>query len=491
MESDDDDDFRTLVEEQLWELESSEMFHLDLELAYHLQLQEALSASLASPPPEPQSDTVSLSVDHDLIRRTHDLKLATDISTNYEASTSSGIRNSLIDEVFRVYFKGLVCEERAINGDMVMLAGIGVAICDPVGSLVLEVKKPLIGHGINKIAAELKALIEGLNAALSMDLKRLTGKWSPKQKKVLRLMKQIVVLQGKFTHCHPILIARNNVKHAFMFAREAIESQINKPAESSNGGKTVNETCAVCLEDTDTSLMFAVDVCLHRYCFSCMRQHVQVKLLHGLLPKCPYEGCNSEINIESSRKFLTPKLFEMLTQHLKEASIPVTEKVYCPYPRCSALMSNSEISEYAKNAFGNPRSGARKCLKCHGLFCLICKVPWHSNMTCDEYKKLNPNPPAEDVRLKTLATRNLWKQCLKCKYMIELSEGCYHITCRCGHEFCYNCGAGWKNKKATCNCPLFDEDYIWYNGRDEEDDDDEDDDNDLDDFYESDSESDF
>ncbi|CAL8999751.1 unnamed protein product [Prunus brigantina] len=43
--------------------------------------------------------------------------------------------------------------------------------------------------------------------------------------------------------------------------------------------------------------------------------------------------------------------------------------------------------------------------------------------------------------------------------MVELDSGCYHITCRCGHQFCYTCGAEWKNKKATCDCPLWDEHY--------------------------------
>ena len=43
---------------------------------------------------------------------------------------------------------------------------------------------------------------------------------------------------------------------------------------------------------------------------------------------------------------------------------------------------------------------------------------------------LNPNPPAEDVKLKSLATSNLWRQCVKCNHMIELAEGCYHMTCR-------------------------------------------------------------
>ena len=34
---------------------------------------------------------------------------------------------------------------------------------------------------------------------------------------------------------------------------------------------------------------------------------------------------------------------------------------------------------------------------------------------------------------------------------------CLQSFCRCGYEFCYTCGAEWKNKKATCSCKIWDE----------------------------------
>ena len=56
------------------------------------------------------------------------------------------------------------------------------------------------------------------------------------------------------------------------------------------------------------------------------------------------------------------------------------------------------------------------------------------------------------------------------------------LFCRCGYEFCYNCGAEWKNKTATCSCPLWEEDFIWRENREsdeeEEDEDEEDSDDD-------------
>nr|XP_028944324.1 E3 ubiquitin-protein ligase dbl4-like isoform X2 [Malus domestica] len=170
--------------------------------------------------------------------------------------------------------------------------------------------------------------------------------------------------------------------------------------------------------------MFSIDGCLHRYCFSCMRQHVEVKFFNGMVAECPHEGCKTEVNIDGCAKFLAPKLVEAISQRIRESAIPVTDKVYCPNPRCSALMSKSE-------------------------------VPWHFNMNCYDYKRSHPYPRPEDQLMNSLATKKHWRQCVKCNHMVELAEGCYHITCRCGYEFCYTCGAQWKNKKATCNCPIW------------------------------------
>ncbi|XP_059430563.1 uncharacterized protein LOC132164147 isoform X2 [Corylus avellana] len=468
-ESPDHEDFRSLLSEQRHELMAAESLESDHDLAYLLQLEEALAASLAVQPSTSTSTSSSSNpilelpkggvsgfaahltdelakceqeikdrevsaaemrrIREDLDRRIHDDRVARQImripeddwiewGDNYEKPFGSGegcSNSKAVEEndddddedddddndVFILYTKGLVSEER-VRGEDALLAGLGVAICDPRDNLLLEVRKPLVGNGMSKIGAHAKALIEGLNAALSLDLKRITfycdyyplyqfvsGRWPPKQRKVALLVNQ------------------------------------------------------------------------HRYCLSCMKQHVEVKLLHGMVPKCPHEGCKSELLVDSCRKFLAPKSIEIMRLRIREASIPATERIYCPYPRCSTLMSKSDVLEYAKDFMAVERSGARKCLKCHALFCINCKVPWHSNMTCHAYKLLNPHPPAEDVKLKSLATRNLWRQCVKCNHMIELAEGCYHMTCRCGYEFCYTCGAEWKNKQATCSCPLWDEDHIW------------------------------
>ena len=87
-----------------------------------------------------------------------------------EGSSSKGGGNTST-ETFRVYCKGLVSKEWVKDG-RVRLGGIGVAIFDSRDDLIYELRKPLIGNDRSRWVAEAKALIEGLNAAIALDLKR-------------------------------------------------------------------------------------------------------------------------------------------------------------------------------------------------------------------------------------------------------------------------------------------------------------------------------
>uniref|UniRef100_A0A0A9ELG3 IBR domain-containing protein n=1 Tax=Arundo donax TaxID=35708 RepID=A0A0A9ELG3_ARUDO len=42
-----------------------------------------------------------------------------------------------------------------------------------------------------------------------------------------------------------------------------------------------------------------------------------------------------------------------------------------------------------------------------------------------------------------MAKGKKWRRCPRCKYLVDKQEGCVHITCRCGFEFCYGCGEQW------------------------------------------------
>ncbi|PKU65242.1 uncharacterized protein LOC110101456 [Dendrobium catenatum] len=552
-------EFDLLVANQHRELMAASAAESDLDLAFRLQMEEALAASASaslSPPscssfPDaaagPSSSAAasikadvshalelqSLELDHyqlerrdselcgaelrrvaeDLRCRAHDERFAREIQDmpdedwdeygdNFERPIE--LLSDLEEMPFRLYFKGMARAE-LVHGASVQLAGIGVAICDPRGDLLLKIQKPVPAEGANREALDAKALLEGLNAIVVLGIKNVNiyfefrpllnhviGKWRAKQQKIVNLVNQVQLLRRKLDRCQMFLLPRGHVKFVFKLVRDVIDSQITKGGDliKAKTNNNLMETCNICLEITDCSQIFSIVGCGHRFCFSCMRQHVEVKLLHGMLPNCPHLGCNIKLEVESSGKFLTPRLLAIMCQRIKEESIPPNEKIYCPYPRCSALMSTSEAISPLLYASVADNAGLRKCIKCSGLFCINCKVPWHERMSCSDYKRSNPHQRPEDLRLHSLAKQKLWRQCVKCKHMIELSEGCFHMTCRCGYEFCYTCGAEWKDKKATCSCPLWDEQYIWYDDSEEEESEDDYYDDD-DDFYDDDDDDEY
>ncbi|XP_047340553.1 E3 ubiquitin-protein ligase RSL1-like [Impatiens glandulifera] len=128
--------------------------------------------------------------------------------------------------------------------------------------------------------------------------------------------------------------------------------------------------CEICLFDFQKCKIFKIDGCPHYYCFSCIRRHVKKKLLDGIIPICPHENCESELNLEECDVFFPEKLSVILTQRLlKEAIVPVDKRVYCPYSKCLLLTSTSEVW------VENEEERIMRCVHCHKAFCINCYVP--------------------------------------------------------------------------------------------------------------------
>ncbi|KAK1429526.1 hypothetical protein QVD17_11737 [Tagetes erecta] len=387
--------------------------------------------------------------------------------------TSSSSSN---DVVFRVYFKGLVSTE-TVSKIKMSFAGIGVAICDANDCCLHQSRKSFLldsgGRGTETDLVELEALIQALNLAVDLELNRviilcdcnsiyqyLTGERLPTNNKIVTLVDKLNLIRGKFVYYHPIHVNQNDIKFVYKLARNAINSEVKKWANS-DSDVAITEPCKICFEYFCPDKLFSVKKCLHRYCFSCMRKHVEAKLLQGKLPQCPYEKCESNIRVESCKTFLKPESYVLLRSRVKEASIPLADKLYCPFSDCSALMSITEVKEHTPSS-SSSSSGMRQCVECQRHFCVNCKVPWHNNFTCIDYMKSSLFKSSNEAKLKSLATTKEWRECIRCKNLVELAKGCYHIYCRCGHEFCYKCGAAWINKTPTCKCRLWDEHNIIY-----------------------------
>ena len=163
--------------------------------------------------------------------------------------------------------------------------------------------------------------------------------------------------------------------------------------------------------------------------------------------------------------------------------------MYCPYKDCSSLIIN-EVVDLDEGSASEPAL----CPECEREFCPKCLITgWHQvgslemdyyrckpfvhfdqypllslpsqGFTCSQFSELpDHHRSADDAAMLRLSMDKHWKKCPSCGMLVERSEGCNHVRCRCQTSFCYACGLQYKSKDPTagnmhgtpsCTCGLF------------------------------------
>ncbi|MCD9643573.1 hypothetical protein HAX54_031158 [Datura stramonium] len=206
------------------------------------------------------------------------------------------------------------------------------------------------------------------------------------------------------------------------------------------GDDQLNNFCEICLDNKESWEMFQNDGCSHSFCYECTSKHIMARISQkAKVIGCPGVSCSAAFDVNSCRFMIPEEARIQWDESVCQSMILDSQKLYCPFRDCSALLVNDsgEIIEKIK------------CPLCKRSFCAACRVPWHSEFTCKEFKKLNAKKgvKGEDM-VKTLAKKKNWQKCPNCKIFVEKTEGCIHMTCRCEYEFCYRCGAKWTGSHA-------------------------------------------
>jgi hypothetical protein len=68
-------------------------------------------------------------------------------------------------------------------------------------------------------------------------------------------------------------------------------------------------------------------------------------------------------------------------------------------------------------------------------------MPLHIGQTCTQFKKSVVEKANSEVLTSKWLDTNA-KSC-KCGQWIQKEDGCDHMTCRCGAEWCWMCGASY------------------------------------------------
>lgn len=190
------------------------------------------------------------------------------------------------------------------------------------------------------------------------------------------------------------------------------------------------ESCSICCEEKLSSMMLTIK-CSHKFCSQCLKTYVEGKVQSMQVPiRCPELRCKYCISASECRSFLPVTSYQSLERVLDEANVLNSNRIYCPYPSCSVLLDPHECLSTRASSSSQSDNSCLECPVCKRFICFDCGVPWHSSLTCEEYQNLPlEERDASDLTLHRLAQNKRWRRCHQCRRMIELTHGCYHMTC--------------------------------------------------------------
>jgi E3 ubiquitin-protein ligase RNF144 len=164
--------------------------------------------------------------------------------------------------------------------------------------------------------------------------------------------------------------------------------------------------CNSCLESKPAKDILTLECAPepHIYCRVCLVDLFQTALHDTTLfpPRC----CRVPIPLDMCRALLPKALVKEFDLKVEELATP--NPTYCADPECAKFISPNSI-----------KNDDATCVFCKKKTCVTCKSKQHDGLC------------PEDPHVKLLmdaAKRSKWQQCSRCKNLVELGWGCYHMT---------------------------------------------------------------
>ncbi|KAF8865870.1 hypothetical protein BDZ45DRAFT_579817 [Acephala macrosclerotiorum] len=198
------------------------------------------------------------------------------------------------------------------------------------------------------------------------------------------------------------------------------QKEVEKKAKES---KSKRADCVSCMEPGNKKEM-AVLPCEHAYCSECITGAFK----SAFKSHTPFKCCGTTIPTTNFTAHLSNAFIQKYDLLLLELS--TKKPTYCSSPTCSKFIPPSSI-----------HGPIAICGSCRTRTCVACTKQEHSGV-CKEDK--------DGKKVEELAKKKGWKQCPKCSQILERTEGCLHMTCRCRAEWCYACLKDWDVCRSTC-----------------------------------------
>jgi len=205
--------------------------------------------------------------------------------------------------------------------------------------------------------------------------------------------------------------------------------------------------CPVCFDDSTPEEAAAL-ACDHAFCKSCWQGFLDCAVSEGpscLLLRCPFPKCPEAVRLEYFEALSSPSHVEKYKEFAMRDFVENNPAAkWCAAADCEfALVMPAPIS---KSGSALHRSSEMDC-KCGTRWCFLCMEEAHPGISCRIVRKWAAKNKDEGSNMTWILANT--KSCPKCNNPIEKNQGCMHMKCRCGFEFCWLCGADDTNYQHT------------------------------------------
>ncbi|CAI5714230.1 unnamed protein product [Hyaloperonospora brassicae] len=213
-------------------------------------------------------------------------------------------------------------------------------------------------------------------------------------------------------------------------------------------GLSMEETylCQICYEYAPMNTSFALSVCGHTFCETCLKQYLEFKVNEGqVYPRCFYEdpddktACKAEVLTNDIQALVSGKVWQKYEKFKFNKDHELARQ--CPYCDHSQLCAGSDQPECI-------------CEVCSREFCFVHSSA-HQGRSCAEYDK----KMLAVEKLNNALISEISKQCPGCQNNVEKTGGCNQMKCViCDASFCWIC-------LEIIDDSVFPEHFQWWNVR--------------------------
>lgn len=193
--------------------------------------------------------------------------------------------------------------------------------------------------------------------------------------------------------------------------------------------------CPICLEEYPPSGFpkrpTITDLCDHpdKSCLQCLDSSITTIIQTGALHILACPICPQKLTTRDVEEYANKKVYERY-KYLKQQALRPGHYISCTNSRCGGSQAHDS---------DGPTGPRMVCNFCQAETCAKHRRPWHEGQTCLEYDM----DPAQIERLEEeeatakLLAKEATSICPKCGQGVTKTEGCDHMMCQCGTEWCY------------------------------------------------------